>query len=113
VDNRLDGTLAALSDPKRRAVVELLRHSPLCPSDIADRLSLSRPALSRHLRVLRKGGLVEERADENDARVRLYRLRRERFSELSAWIQQVEAFWSDQLQGFRAHAERRHTKKSR
>ena len=63
--------------------------------------------MSRHLRVLRKSGLVEENEDESDARIRLYSLRRERFSELGAWVEEVEAFWADQLSGFKAHAERR------
>jgi len=110
VDSKLDSTLAALSDPSRRAVIELLRKAPLCSSEIADRLSMSRPAMSRHLRVLRRSGLVEESEDESDARIRLYSLRRERFSELKGWVEQVEAFWSDQLSSFKAHAEKRRQK---
>ena len=112
MENRLDTTLAALSDPSRRAVIELLRKAPLCSSEIADRLSMSRPAMSRHLRVLRKSGLVEENEDESDARIRLYSLRRERFSELGAWLADVEAFWTEQLAGFKAHAERRHGRRA-
>ena len=45
-------------------------------------------------------------------RARLYRLRRERFTELGAWIEEVEAFWTEQLQGFKAHAERRHKRRT-
>src|SRR5262245_54101874 len=55
----LDRTLAALGDPQRRAIVELLREQALCPSELADALSMSRPAMSRHLRILRGAGLVE------------------------------------------------------
>jgi DNA-binding transcriptional ArsR family regulator len=63
--------------------------------------------MSRHLRVLRTRGLVEEQpADPRDSRLRLYRLRREPFTDLRAWLDQVEAFWSDQLGAFKAHAER-------
>ena len=102
MESKIDSTFAALSDPSRRAVIELLRQTPLRASEIAERLSLSRPAMSRHLRVLRQSGLVEENEDERDARVRLYRLRRERFSELGAWIEAVEALWVDQLSGLKA-----------
>ena len=109
--SNLDHTLAALSDPTRRAVVDLLRKRPLRSSDIAHRLSMSRPAMSRHLRVLRKTGLVEEGALEDDARVRMYRLNRRPFSELRHWLDQVEAFWSDQLDAFKAHAEQKHGKR--
>jgi DNA-binding transcriptional ArsR family regulator len=52
------------------------------------------PAMSRHLRVLRKTGLVDESAEEDDARVRVYRLRPEPFARLRVWLDQVEAYWS-------------------
>lgn len=112
MESRLDVTLAALSDPTRRAVVDLLRRAPLRPSEIAEQLAMSRPAMSRHLKVLRKSGLVEEGADEDDARVRLYRLKRERFTELRSWVEEVEGFWTDQLESFKAHAERRHRRRT-
>ena len=63
--------------------------------------------MSRHLRVLRQCGLVSETSVEEDARGRLYRLERERFDELRDWIDDVQAFWTDQLQAFKTHAERR------
>ncbi|HEY8377369.1 MAG TPA: metalloregulator ArsR/SmtB family transcription factor [Nannocystis sp.] len=103
----LDRTLAALAEPTRRGVIDLLRRRPHCASEIADALSTSRPAMSRHLRVLRQAGLVREDALEDDARVRVYRLVREPFAELRDWLDEVEAFWGDQLQAFKAHAERR------
>lgn len=102
----LDATLAALADPTRRRVVDLLRHRPRRPSDLAMDCEVSPPAMSRHLRVLRKRGLIEEDRLEEDARVRLYRLRRPPFDELEAWIEQVRAFWTDQLEAFKQHAER-------
>ena len=104
----IDGTLAALSDPTRRKVVELLRERPRCPSELASALSMSRPATSRHLRVLRQSGLVAERVDKRDARLRRYELRRKPFTELATWVQEVEAFWDGQLAAFKAHAESRH-----
>ena len=68
--------------------------------------------MSRHLRVLREVGLVDESRDERDARARVYRLRPERLRDLQAWVSEFEAFWSDQLDAFRAHAER-HSGESR
>ena len=103
----LDQTFAALADPTRRAVISLLREGPRRSSDMATALATSRPAMSRHLRVLRRAGLVEEESLEDDARVRMYQLCREPFSELRAWLDQVEAFWEDQLRAFKAHAERK------
>lgn len=103
----LDATFGALSDPTRRAVVDLLRRAPRRAGEIAETLGVSAPALSRHLRVLRESGLVEEERDDGDARVRVLRLRAEPFGQLRAWIDEVERFWSDQLASFAAHAERR------
>ena len=62
--------------------------------------------MSRHLRVLRKVGLVEEAGIEDDARVRMFSLRRDRFAELRSWLDEVESFWESQLSAFKAHAER-------
>ena len=62
--------------------------------------------MSRHLRVLRTRGLVEEERVEGDARVRVYRLRREPFEALQAWLRELETFWSDQLESFAAHVDR-------
>jgi len=102
----VDETLAALADPTRRRVVDLLRQRPRRAGELASAFRVSPPAMSRHLRVLRMRGLVEEARSEDDARVRVYRLRPERFRQLSAWLQEVEAFWTDQLAAFKAHAER-------
>jgi len=102
----LDTTLAALADPTRRRTIELLRERPRRPGELAGILGVSPPVVSRHLRVLRTRGLVQEEAgDPADSRLRLYRLRREPFEELSAWLAKVEAFWADQLGSFKAHAE--------
>jgi len=106
-DSSVDRTLAALAEPTRRAVVHLLRKKPRRAGELAEALSMSAPALSRHLRVLRKTGLIAEDDQEDDARVRVYRLRREPFSELREWLEEVEAFWGAQLESFKEHAERR------
>ncbi|MCA9728457.1 MAG: winged helix-turn-helix transcriptional regulator [Candidatus Eisenbacteria bacterium] len=103
----LGQTFDALADSHRRAVVALLRQEPRRSGDLAQALSMNHPTMSRHLRVLRKAGLVQEEIDEEDARVRVYSLRPEPFAELRSWLDEVESFWTDQLGSFKAHAERR------
>jgi DNA-binding transcriptional ArsR family regulator len=101
----LDATLAALSDGTRRGVVDLLRKRPRRASDLADALGASKPAMSRHLRVLRDSGLVET-SSQDDGRERIYALRPAPFAELRAWVEDVEAFWTVQLASFKDHVER-------
>jgi DNA-binding transcriptional ArsR family regulator len=107
VANDIDEALAALADPARRHVVDLLRQAPRRASELADDLGMSRPALSRHLRVLRVSGLVEAETLADDARGRVYRLRPDKFAALQAWLDQVQAFWSEQLGAFRQHVDGR------
>jgi DNA-binding transcriptional ArsR family regulator len=109
----LDQTLAALADPNRRAIIELLHEQPRRPSDVAKVLAISRPAMSRHLRILRTAGLIEQDTPEDDARARTITLCREPFTQLRTWIEDVEAFWGEQLGAFKAHAERKHRKGQR
>jgi DNA-binding transcriptional ArsR family regulator len=109
----LDQTLLALADPTRRRVVELLRRKPQRAGDLAAALSMSSPRLSRHLRVLRRSGLIEDSGVEHDARVSLYRLRPERFATLRNWLDEVERFWTAELDAFKAHAERTRKKPRR
>lgn len=89
---QLERTLAALADRNRRAVVDLLKEHPRRAGEIAAALSLTPPALSRHLRVLRRSGLIRKQGVEEDARVRIYRLRKEPFDQLRAWLGEVESF---------------------
>jgi DNA-binding transcriptional ArsR family regulator len=103
----VDSTFFALSDPTRRAVIDLLRRKALRAGEIADELDMSPPALSRHLRVLRKAGLIVDDEPEHDARVRLYRLNPKAFHSLKAWLGEVETFWEVQLKAMKEHAERR------
>jgi DNA-binding transcriptional ArsR family regulator len=110
---QIDDTLAALADPTRRRVIELLRERPRRAGELADAFRVSAPAISRHLRVLRTRGLVEEERVDDDARVRIYRLRREPFDALSLWLRELEAFWSDQLESFGAHVARRRAETGR
>src|SRR5262245_12324675 len=84
----LAATFDALADPTGRGVVELLRTRPHRASDLAHKLGQSRPAMSRHLKVLRQGGLVEPANDDADMRARVYRLRQEPFEELRDWVEE-------------------------
>src|SRR5690242_19387767 len=108
----VDRTFAALSDPTRRSVVDLLRSRPRRAGELSQALSMSAPAMSRHLRVLRKSGLVEEEHGGDDARVRVYRLRQEPFNALRRWLDEVEGFWSRELLAFKQHAERTRSKRN-
>lgn len=62
--------------------------------------------MSRHLRVLRGAGVVDQELAEGDGRARVIRLRPAPFEQLRGWIEEIEAFWGDQLASFKAHAER-------
>ena len=103
----LDRTLAALADPDRRRAIELLRHGPQRAGDLAAAIGLPAPAMSRHLRVLRQSGLVEESHPEFDARVRIYSLRAGPMTELRNWLDETEAMWVEQLASFKQHIEGR------
>jgi DNA-binding transcriptional ArsR family regulator len=102
----VDRVLAALADPHRRRVVELLRERPRRAGELAEALGLNPPALSRHLRTLRASGLIEQSHPGFDARVRVYRLRPKPMKQLRNWLQETERLWSDQLTAFKAHIER-------
>jgi DNA-binding transcriptional ArsR family regulator len=101
----LDRTFRALADPTRRGVIDLLRKKPRRAGELAAAFDMSPPAMSRHLRVLRKTGLVEEDGLDDDARVRVYRLCPAPFAALRDWLDEVETFWADQLDAFKVHAE--------
>lgn len=107
----LDRTIAALADRTRRGVVDLLRKRPRRAGELAEAFGMSAPAMSRHLRVLRRAGVIEDDAVDDDARVRLYRLKPEPFSALRDWLDEVERFWGGQLDAFKQHVERRGTKR--
>lgn len=102
----LDLTLAALADPHRRRVVDLLRERPHRAGELAQAVHVSFPAMSRHLKTLRKSGVVAEDRDEFDSRVRIYRLRPEAMAELKTWLADTEALWARQLQALKAHLQK-------
>ncbi len=94
---RLDSTFAALADPYRRRVVDLLRESPRRAGELAELTGLPPAAMSRHLRTLRRSGVVEESHPDFDARVRIYALKPEFMADLKAWLKETEALWTKQL----------------
>jgi DNA-binding transcriptional ArsR family regulator len=102
----IDRTFAALADPHRRRVVELLGERPRRAGELAGVLGLNPSALSRHLRTLKAGGLIEEAHPDFDARVRVYSLKAGAIAELKAWLAETERLWTEQLAAFKAHLER-------
>jgi DNA-binding transcriptional ArsR family regulator len=95
-----DMALTALADPTRRAVFERLRGGQVSVGDIAAGLPVSRPAVSQHLRVLKRAGLVRDQAV--GAR-RLYEVDTGGLAELRAWL---DRFWDEALNAFKAEVER-------
>jgi DNA-binding transcriptional ArsR family regulator len=106
IPDPLDRTLAALADPARRHVVDLLRERPRRAGELAAALSMSPSVMSRHLKVLRDSDLVGESSPEFDARVRIYSLRSGATAGLRSWLEAVEQGWAEQLTALKAHVER-------
>lgn len=92
--------IAALADPRRRAIFESLRGAPRTVAEIARHQPVSRPAVSQHLKVLEAAGLLQVRPQGTR---RLYGIRREGLAELKLWI---DGFWSNVLDGFAAEVAR-------
>ena len=101
----LDAAFAALADSSRREMIRMLLHKPRRAGELAQGVDMSPQALSRHLRVLRKAGLVSETGIEADARVRVYSVHPAAFHPVHQWLAQVEELWRGQLQSFKSYAE--------
>jgi DNA-binding transcriptional ArsR family regulator len=99
----------ALADPTRRRVLELLAGDEMSAGQIAAVFTISRPAVSRHLRVLRDAGLVRAR---HDAQRRVYRLEPGPLEELDAWLTGYRRFWRERLDELEKHL-RQTTKETR
>ena len=98
--------LQALADPARLRVVEVLSRSPRRAGDLADAVGVPAPTMSKHLRVLLAAGIVTDERGARDARVRVFRQRRESVVAVRAWLDQLQAHWDEQLRAFKAHLER-------
>ena len=84
----------AVADPTRRAILDHLKDGELGAGEIAERFPVSRPAIARHVRILRKAGLVSER---RDAQKRFYALRPEGLKEIDRWLEPYRLFWAARL----------------
>jgi DNA-binding transcriptional ArsR family regulator len=95
-------SFAVLAEPSRRDILDLLRDGERSVGDLVDRLDLSQPGVSKHLRVLRDAGFVEFRAV---AQRRLYRLRPEPLVEIDEWLAPYRRLWTRSLDDLERHLE--------
>ena len=93
---------AALAEPHRRQILDLLRRGERSVGDLVARLKLSQPGVSKHLRVLREAGLVEVRPE---GRQRWYRLRAQPLAEVDEWLEPYRAYWAGRLDALERHLE--------
>jgi DNA-binding transcriptional ArsR family regulator len=99
---RSGSVFAAVADPTRRAILGALRRRRLSAGEIAERFPISRPAVSRHLRVLRQAGLVSE---TRQARSRIYALNPAPLAEVDRWLNDYRVFWGARLHDLKRHVE--------
>ena len=92
-----------LAEPSRRRILDLLRDDERSVGDLVERLPLSQPGVSKHLRILRDAGLVNVRAD---AQRRLYAVNPEPLAEIDAWLAPYRRLWEDKLDALEAHLDR-------
>jgi len=93
-------TFAVLADPSRREILDLLRGGERPVGDLVDRLTLTQPTVSKHLKVLREAGLVDVR---QDAQRRWYRLRPQPLAEVDAWLAPYRRMWESGLDALERH----------
>jgi len=93
-------TFEVMAEPNRRVIVELLRDRERTVGELVQKLDVSQPAVSKHLRVLREVGLVESRID---AQRRVYRMRSQPLRELDAWLEPYRAMWTRSLDALERH----------
>jgi DNA-binding transcriptional ArsR family regulator len=92
--------IEVLAEPSRRRILDALRGGEQPVQALVDRVALSQPAVSKHLRVLREAGLVSVRPD---GQRRLYRIRTEPLVELDAWLEPYRRMWNDSLDKLEDH----------
>lgn len=96
----------ALADTTRREILDLLRTAERSAGEVAERFPVSRPAISRHLRVLRQAGLVVQR---KEAQSRLYRLAPEALQEVDRWLDRYRVFWTARMHDLKRYVEEKET----
>jgi DNA-binding transcriptional ArsR family regulator len=104
-----EATFQALADPTRRAVLDLLRRGTQPAGQIASAFPLSRPAISKHLRLLRRAHLVSER---REGRHRVYQLNPEPLCAVDSWLEQYRMFWAASLNNLKAFVEAEHARET-
>lgn len=100
----------AVADPTRRAILDRLRRGDAPVNELVAGFRVSRPAISRHLRVLRKARLVRER---KDGRQRIYQLEAERLEQVARWTEEYRQFWQRSLTNLKHRLEKEAEEKSR
>jgi DNA-binding transcriptional ArsR family regulator len=93
---------AAVAEPSRRLILDLLRERERPVGELVERLRISQPGVSKHLRVLREAGLVKVRAD---GRRRLYGLRAAPLAEMDGWLAPYRDHWNERLDALERHLE--------
>ncbi len=101
----VESVFLALADPTRRRVIELLGDRERRAGELAAAAGTSAPAMSRHLRILLETGFVIDERVPSDARLRVFRLRREPVLALQAWLDQLQAHWNEQLGAFKRYVD--------
>jgi DNA-binding transcriptional ArsR family regulator len=104
-----EATFSALADPTRRAVLDLLRQGSQPAGKIASAFPVSRPAISKHLRLLRRAHLVQER---REGRHRLYQLNPEPLKAVDSWLNHYRIFWQTNLANLKAFVEAEYEKET-
>lgn len=89
-----------LAEPTRREILDLVRERERSVGELVQRIAISQPGVSKHLRVLRDAGLVDVRVD---AQRRLYRVRPEPLAEIDAWLRPYRRLWADRLDALESH----------
>jgi DNA-binding transcriptional ArsR family regulator len=101
----MESTFAIIAEPSRRAILSLLASSERSVGDIEEKLRLSQPSISKHLRVLREAGFVESRVD---AQRRLYRIKPEPLMEIDEWLAPFRRIWSAHVDALERHLDQMH-----
>jgi DNA-binding transcriptional ArsR family regulator len=104
-----EATFQVLADPTRRAVLDLLRSGTQPAGQIARAFPVSRPAISKHLRLLRRAHLVQER---REGRHRLYQLNPEPLKAVDSWLEEYRVFWQSSLTNLKTFVEAEYAKES-
>jgi DNA-binding transcriptional ArsR family regulator len=102
-----EATFQALADPTRRAVLDLLRKGSQPAGRIASAFPVSRPAISKHLRLLRRAHLVQE---HREGRNRVYQLNPEPLKAVDSWLDHYRVFWQASLTNLKAYVEAEYAK---